>query len=1142
MFSKYDQWNTQQSRMDAYQKAQQKSLRISQATTGKKKQRKPENKGKHRQTASDKKIVVNKKGISATSVRTANKGNVDVDINIIKTPNRPGQGRPPASTGTGRGRRGNTLKEAFEFRNKSDDLTFRERERRDRNERQRQERQDRIDRENREARERARERARQATLDEQNRRRENTRLMIERERLELERARANAPPPPAVPVAPAPAHHPDDIGRGFAEINARIGALDANVRAGQAIAPPPVNVEVNPRIEVNPNIRVVGVEQGGIVINNENAQRQARQRGRRANMGRRGGGHSSSESHSSSSEGFSSPTEEAQAIARRSPARRRGGGGRGGGRQPPPARTARRTPTITTPYQPPREPEPERQPESETSESEVLVEALSGAESDDPSLAQQGAEALLGLGATAGGAVARGVGAGVQTIGERAVEQLPTAEDVGGAVGGAIATGAGIAGRGALALGQEVGQRAVAQLPTAEEALGVARNLLRDAITPAGPPEIEQPPRAELEESGVLVEPQQPVGTIAQRIAERQERQRRELEEQQAEEARRRRKREEERRQRLEIAEQKAQQGEQGGILADIAQRAGGAVGGAVVGGARAVGGAVAEGARQLAQRPEIQTGVNVLRDAVIGTAPRQPETPAPLGLGEEPVVSRRDSIRSGVSLYSDYFGGTDTEREREGSGTESDTSFAGFAGGGSAFGSSGEEGLLDTRRTGKTPRGKPEGTLFKKDLEEPFTALEQYVKTGGDIAKESDTPPSSPESVRVATKPKPEPQPEPAPRQRETARTAIGGVPRFGESETEGETETETETEEKFRDLTKLSPKELLRTGQRLQRQQIKVDSLLTQALREPEKLVVGQKRDSPSDTESSGAESVEIQPSPTDFFGQSGDLEVSGFGAGGTTTESESEGETIAERRRRERATIRREQLRRGVSAREADTLAKIGTAYLGESSGESGAESDTDVRQQRLMENQQLIATLEKSLEQLTLQRARKKGMGQEAKTQYDRNITEHQRVISRLRGQNSFITEGKPYGERPINFDSPLIQTANRINAGEELVATKGGARAGAGRRPVVVSDNPQLQERFERTLRDKTANLGLLNQRLNQFGTTYVDAQITTRGRPSLERYLTGRATTEQIAEILRIYDNILENKRLERLYRKGDRG
>jgi hypothetical protein len=99
MYSKFNQWSNQQQRMDAYQKAQQKSLRISEATTGKKKQRKPENKGKHRQT--DKKIVVNKSGLSATSVRTANKGNVDVDINIIKTGNRKGQGRPPASAGTG---------------------------------------------------------------------------------------------------------------------------------------------------------------------------------------------------------------------------------------------------------------------------------------------------------------------------------------------------------------------------------------------------------------------------------------------------------------------------------------------------------------------------------------------------------------------------------------------------------------------------------------------------------------------------------------------------------------------------------------------------------------------------------------------------------------------------------------------------------------------------------------------------------------------------------------------------------------------------------------------------------------------------------------------------------------------------------
>lgn len=1084
MYSKFNQWSNQQQRMDAYQKAQLKSQRISQATSGKKKTRKPENKGKHRQT--DKKIVVNKKGISATSVRTANKGNVDVDINIIKTGNRKGQGRPPASTG-GTRRRGNTLTEAFGFRDKSSDATIRERERTDRNERERLARQDRLDREQREARERARERARQTQIDEQNRRRENTRLAIERERLEVERARQRADAQqqrrPAQQPQPAPAHHPDDIGRGFAEINARIGALDQQVRAGQAIAPPPINVEVNPRIEVNPNIRVVGVEAGGIVINNENAQRKARQRGRRANMGRRGGGNVSSDSQSSSqssSEGFSSPAEEAEAIGRRSPAR--------GGRRPA-QRTQRRSPTIppTIPApipETPRQPEPERQPESSSDESVVLLEAGSGAESDDPSIAQRGAEALLDLGTTAGGAVARGVGAGVGALGERAVEALPSAEDVGGALGGAVATGLGAVGRTGLAVGAELGGRAVEQLPSAEEVVGNVRNLLRDAVNPQQQLEGGESSSGESEGSGVLVDeaPQQSVSTIADRIRERQERERRALEEQQAERERQRRLREEQRQQKVAIAEQKAQQGEQGGILADIAQR-----------GAEAVGGAV-------------QTGVNVLRDAIGGTEPKKKSTPKPLGLGDLPSVTLEEFDDSGAEVFSDYFGG--------GSGGESDTSFTGIAGGGSAFGSGSDEGLLDTRRTGKTPKGRPEGTLLKKDLDDPYVVLDQFVKTGGDLGKEGDTPPSSPESVRVeTTKPKPKPEPEPS----------------FSESE------TDTDTEEKFRDLRKLSPKELLRTGERLQRQQIKADSLLSEALKEPQKLVVGQKGDSPSDTESSSDESQK------DFFGQRGDLDVSGFGtrSSGTESSSESEGETISQRRRRERATIRREQLRRGVSTEQADTLAKLGTRFLGESS-DSGAESDTDVRQQRLMENQQLIATLEKSLEQLTLQKARKRGMGQDAKTKYERNITEHQRVLGLLRGQNSFITDGKPYGSAPITFDSPLIQTANRINDGEQLVETKGGSRAGAGRKKVSVSDNPEVQERFERNTENKTLNVRLLNQKLSSFGTERLDPQITTRGRGALERYLTARATTEQIAEILRIYDNILENKRLERLYRKGD--
>ena len=1035
MYSKFNQWSNQQQRMDAYQKAEQKSLRISEATTGKKKQRKPENKGKHRQT--DKKIVVNKSGLSATSVRTANKGNVDVDINIIKTGNRKGQGRPPASAGTGSRRRGNTLNEAFGFR---DTTTNKERERTDRNERDRIERQDRLDREQREARERARDRARQREIDEQNRRRENTRLMIERERLQLERQIANAPRPA---VAPAPANHPDDIGRGIAEMNARIDRLDANVRAGQNIAPPPINVEVNP------NIRVVGVERGGIVINNEGARAVANNRGRRANIGRRGGGNLSSES--SSSEGFSSPAEEQRAIARRPPASRRRETQR------------RRSPTA-----------PAERPVS-SSESSVLVDRPSGSERDEPSLAQRGASALISGGGVVGGAVARGVGAGLSTIGERAVSALPSAEDVGGVVGGAVATGVGIIGRGAVSLGQ----RAYENLPPAEDVVVGAQNLLAEAIQQPEQREIEADPallqsvsegESSSPEEGVSVAPQQPVGTLLQRIRERNEAEREEFRREEAERERQRRLREEERTQRLE----KAEQSKQSGILADI--------------------------------QSGIQTGVNILRDAI--TAPssqtQRKSTPAPLGLGEEPSV-RRGSVGSGVELLSDYF-------DESG---ESDTSYTQLAEGGSAFGSGSDEGLLETRKTGRTPKPPKERTLTKKDLEDPFVVLEQSIKTRGDLGKEGDTPPSSPESLRLETN---KPQPEP-----------------------EGNSDTDTDTEEKFRDLSKLSPKQLLRTGERLQRQQIKADSLLSEALKEPQKVVVGQRGDSPSDTESSSAD--ESSESQKDFFGQRGDLGVSGFGtrSSGTESSSESEGETIAQRRKRERATIRREQLRRGVSKEEADRLSKIGTRYLGESSSDESGEEQNQ-KQQRIMTNQQFIAKLEKSLELLTLQKARKSGMGQEAKTQYERNITEHQRVLGLLRGQNSIILEGKPYGSLIINNDSPLIQTSNRIIGGEELVSTKGGTRAGSGRPVVKVSENPEIQSNFEGVIQRKTGNVRLLNDRLSQFRLNRADSAITTRDRGTLERFLRGRASTEQIEEILRIYDDILENKRLERLYRKGDRG
>ena len=44
MSSRFTEWDEQQKRMNAYQSAEQKSVRISQATIGKKKKRKPENK------------------------------------------------------------------------------------------------------------------------------------------------------------------------------------------------------------------------------------------------------------------------------------------------------------------------------------------------------------------------------------------------------------------------------------------------------------------------------------------------------------------------------------------------------------------------------------------------------------------------------------------------------------------------------------------------------------------------------------------------------------------------------------------------------------------------------------------------------------------------------------------------------------------------------------------------------------------------------------------------------------------------------------------------------------------------------------------------------------------------------------------
>ena len=72
----YNNYASQQNRVDTANAQQQKSARISDATKGKKKQRKPENKGKHRRVVKTKEQNV--------SLKDKNVGDVGLSVQFIR--------------------------------------------------------------------------------------------------------------------------------------------------------------------------------------------------------------------------------------------------------------------------------------------------------------------------------------------------------------------------------------------------------------------------------------------------------------------------------------------------------------------------------------------------------------------------------------------------------------------------------------------------------------------------------------------------------------------------------------------------------------------------------------------------------------------------------------------------------------------------------------------------------------------------------------------------------------------------------------------------------------------------------------------------------------------------------------------------
>ena len=419
--NKYLRLTQQQDRVANYQRQQQKSQRISQATRGKTKSRKPEQKGKHR-----KKVEITK--TKKTDTRAQAEKGVDVDIKFIQQRNRRGQGRPPRGAGgLGRG-----PKEAFEF----------EAERKKALDRDRQNRPEQLagliagaigaeipaivppapavppappvppvaqrDLRQQQAQERA-ERAERRLAEQQ--RAEEIRIRDEREQ-----ARERAQQEDIRAIA-------EQQARGVAEINARIDGLDREVRAGQQIAPPPaVNVNVNPTFENigNPTINV-------------DTQQQAGRRNRRVDRNRRGGGGGAR--HRGSGAGETSDSS----------------GGDSPPPQPSPRTTRQRTATArerqrtrrvaSAPSDLPSVPE---QPQTAEEEATILQRVAGG-------VAEGVATGVGALGTAVAGGVATGVGA----LGTAVAEQLPTGERVAeglGEVAGAVGTAVGQAGQAGVSL------------------------------------------------------------------------------------------------------------------------------------------------------------------------------------------------------------------------------------------------------------------------------------------------------------------------------------------------------------------------------------------------------------------------------------------------------------------------------------------------------------------------------------------------------------------------------------------------------------------------------------------------------------------------------------------------------------------
>ena len=1046
MFSSYNTWATTQDRLSAIQKQQQKSERISQSTRGKPRQRKPENKGKHRVVKTSK-----------TNTRVIS-DKADVDITFLTTKNRKGQGRP-----TNAQRRERGLNEAFKFRedernrsrNVGQDIADALRPllqqqqqaprpavvippppvvQRDIRQQQQEERAERQERQ-REIAERQREIARREAIEEEQLRRDDLRfqeqIRLDTRRLDIEEARLI------------------QNDRGIAEINARLDGLDARVRAGQEIAPP--QITVNPDIKVEPRIEGLRIEQGAIVINNTNEA--SRQRGRRTNARRTGGlGHRRREPDTSSSESESSGND--GSPPRASP--------RGRAR----ARTSRRTPASNLPSVP--------EARSGEEEAQTLLELAGG-------LGQRGAEALGGalynVGAqatsTIGGVVSQGVRRAVDT----GYNALPSVESITEAVRGLgrdtpltqretiedlpeepLTSGGEEAGQVLIRTDEPlarfregyfvVGQRGSGASDT--ESSGAESGVL------VSPP-ADSPPKTKVPPPRPVPEPErEPVArpkTMADRVRERlaqQEEERQELIRQEEEERERRRNLREQQ------ARARRKQDIQGQLLESIQD----------------------EGARRQ------------LEEAERGGFQARPSPDSLRKLQRPPKGSSdSDSTRRSSESGSEY---ADVVRR----GLESDVSLSG-----------GEGGVFTLSDLEREPTEKRPAPTFKELQEDPFKILDVVQQDPtADVLREAVSDPDSPPSAQPFKR-------------------GLVAVARQSDSESE----TSPDEEAKFRDVKKLSPKQLVKTAEQLQKQQIDSDRRREESIRELEetqKQLEEQRKLVEAVEEIAFLEEADISRKPVKV---ESDSEISDFLG---TSEEERQ-------RRRFPEAQRSSPISTGSLPRAERNRAYRGSSYTSSEGEILGASPYSPEKRKQLQSRRYGTATQSTEeyqsnavrLADLNRQLAQvesdiksigetKKKQGLESKRAVADKL---KRDIEKLQTQQEdFLFRGEaPASERYSPLESEVYKYMGR---------SQGGNRRGSGRPPK--SEIPEDERRLRGKISQNIKELQVFNP--------IREGNITNKGRQNYMDKLLGAMDMEGVNRAMIIYDEIVELKKSLRKLKKED--